>query len=54
MRLGKRRVVPDAADRKRQDLIEAAKVHVFVNAECPIPVILQQLGIQKATHAGHA
>lgn len=47
MRPGKRRALPDNAEEKLQDLIEAAKAHVCAKGEHPCRVIKQQFGCQK-------
>ncbi len=44
MRTGKRRVLPDTADGKRQDLNEAAKAHVRAKVEHPLRVTMPQFG----------
>jgi IS5 family transposase len=54
MRPGKRRALPDSADGKLQDLIEAAKAHVRAKVEHPFRVIKQQFGFQKTRLRGLA
>ncbi len=52
MRPGKRRVLPDTADGKLQDLIEAAKAHLRAKVEHPFRVITQQFGFHKTRLRG--
>jgi len=54
MRPGKRRARPDTADRKLQDLIEAARAHVCAKVEHPFRIIKQQFGFQKTRLRGLA
>ena len=54
MRPGKRRALPDTADGKLQDLIEAAKAHVRAKVEHPFRIIKQQFGFQKTRLRGLA
>jgi IS5 family transposase len=54
MRPGKRRALPDSADGKLQDLIEAAKAHVRAKVEHPFRMIKQQFGFQKTRLRGLA
>jgi IS5 family transposase len=54
MRLGKRRSLPNSADGKQQDLIEAAKAHVRAKVEHPLRLIKQQFGYQKTRLHGLA
>jgi IS5 family transposase len=51
---GKRRVLPDTADGKPQDLIEAAKAHIRAKVEHPFRVIKQKFGFQKTRLRGLA
>jgi IS5 family transposase len=52
MRPGKRRVLPDTADEKLEDLIEAAKAHIHAKVEHLFRVIKQQFGFQKTRLRG--
>lgn len=52
MRPGMRRALPDTADGKLQDLIEAAKAHVRAKVEHSFRVIKQQFGFQKTRLRG--
>ena len=52
MRPGKRRALPETADGRLQDLIEAAKAHVRAKVEHPFRVIKQQFGFQKTRLRG--
>jgi IS5 family transposase len=54
MRPGKRRGLPDTAEGRLQDLIEAAKAHVRAKVEHPFRVIKQQFGFQKTRLRGMA
>ncbi len=54
MRPREGRTLPDTADRKLQDLIEAAKAHVRTKVEHPFRVIKQQLSVQKTRLRGMA
>jgi IS5 family transposase len=54
MRPGKRRALPDNADGKLQDLIEAAKAHVRAKNDHPFWLIKQQFGFQKTRLRGLA
>ena len=54
MRPWKRRALPDSADGKLQDLIEAAKAHIRAKVEHPFRVIKQQFGFQKTRLRGLA
>jgi IS5 family transposase len=54
MRPGQRRVLPDTADGRLQDLIEVAKAHVRAKVEHPFRVIKQQFGFQKTRLRGMA
>jgi IS5 family transposase len=51
---GKRGVLPDTADGKLQDLIEAAKAYIRAKVEHPFRVIKQQFGFQKTRLRGLA
>lgn len=54
MRPGKRQALPNTADGKLQDLIEAAKAHLRAKVEHPFRVIKQQFGFQKTRLRGLA
>ncbi|KAF0653686.1 transposase, IS5 family protein [Cyanobium sp. Copco_Reservoir_LC18] len=54
MRPGKRQALPNTADGKLQDLIEAAKAHLRAKVEHPFRVIKQQFGYQKTRLRGLA
>jgi IS5 family transposase len=46
MRSGKRRLLPDIADGKLQDLIEVSKTHIRAKVEHPFRVIKQDFGFK--------
>jgi IS5 family transposase len=54
MRPGKRRGLPDTAEGRLQDLIEATKAHVRAKVEHPFRVIKQQFGFHKTRLRGMA
>ncbi|KAF0653267.1 transposase, IS5 family protein, partial [Cyanobium sp. Copco_Reservoir_LC18] len=54
MRPGKRQALPNTADGKLQELIEAAKAHLRAKVEHPFRVIKQQFGFQKTRLRGLA
>ncbi|KMM17079.1 IS5 family transposase [Synechococcus sp. GFB01] len=54
MRPGKRRALPDTAEGRLLDLIEAAKAHIRAKVEHPFRVIKQQFGFQKTRLRGMA
>ncbi len=54
MRPGKRRVLPDTAEGKLQDLIETAKAHIRSKVEHHFRVIKQQFGFQRTRLLGLA
>jgi IS5 family transposase len=52
MRPGKRRVLPDTAEGRLDDLVETAKAHIRAKGEHPFRVIKQQFGFQKTRLRG--
>lgn len=54
MRPGKRQALPNTADGKLQELIEAAKAHHRAKVDHPFRVIKQQFGFQKTRLRGLA